>query len=138
MDIARLRLQDTLVRFAKLIEACSLSLLGPSAVIHIQPTKCNLWLQVRWSGFDSKTGKMGKQHGRKWLLSIRMTDSEVVQTAFMAVMAVMEHETREDFKYKGHPIFCPHYNVQALALLHNGMSVRDTDLLDARPNVLGS
>jgi hypothetical protein len=55
--------------------------------------------------------------GRKWRLSAWMTKSEVVQTAFMAYLAWMEHEVRESFKYKGEAIFSPHYDVDALVKL---------------------
>ena len=54
------------------------------------------------------------QHGRKWLLSRHMTDGEVVQTAFKAIMAALEHEAREEFKYKDMAIFGPHYDIEAL------------------------
>lgn len=39
--------------------------------------------------------KQGKWKGRKWFLSPHMCKSEVVQTAFMAIMAYNEHELRE-------------------------------------------
>ena len=55
------------------------------------------------------------QKGRKWLLSPYMTKSEVIQTAFKAVMTAEEHETREKFTYKGQPVFGPHFNVDVLA-----------------------
>ena len=55
-----------------------------------------------------------KQYGRKWRLSQRMTRSEVITTAFKAVLTAMEHETREQFKYKGIDIFGPHIDVDAM------------------------
>jgi hypothetical protein len=54
------------------------------------------------------------QHGRKWLLSPEMTDGEVVQTAFKAVMCAIEHEVREEFTYKDAPIFGPHFDIETL------------------------
>jgi hypothetical protein len=81
------------------------------------------FLQVRFSaGFD------GAQHGRKWRLSEHMTRSEIVQTALMAVLAAEEHEARERFRYRGQPIFGPHFDVEQLYALTN------TPLhLDVRP-----
>lgn len=74
------------------------------------------FLQVK---FKDCTGAEWK--GRKWLLSPHMTDSEVIQTAFKAVMTAEEHETREAFKYLGQAIFGPHYDVNQLAeLVKNG------------------
>lgn len=55
--------------------------------------------------------------GRKWRLSRHMTPGEIVQTAFMACMAWEEHECREAFKYKGQPVFSPHYNIESLVRL---------------------
>lgn len=57
------------------------------------------------------------QRGRKWWLSPHMTRSELVQTALMAVLAAVEHEAREDFRYKGVAIFGPHLDVEALRVL---------------------
>lgn len=54
------------------------------------------------------------QTGRKWVLSPHMTKSEVIQTAFKAIMTAEEHETREKFKYKGRAIFGPYFNVDDL------------------------
>jgi hypothetical protein len=84
-----------------------------------------LYLQVKWWGHNSETGAREWCIGRKWFLSPHMTNSEVVQTAFAAVMAVMEHETREFFQYKGQPIFCPHYDVEILVALHRRGSCQD-------------
>lgn len=64
--------------------------------------------------------------GRKWLLSEHMTKSEVVQTAFKAVMTAEEHETREKFLYKDKAIFGPHYDVDFLS------DVVGMDVVDAR------
>jgi hypothetical protein len=55
-----------------------------------------------------------RQYGRKWRLSQRMTRSEIVTTAFKAVLTAMEHETREQFKYKGVDVFGPHIDVDAM------------------------
>jgi hypothetical protein len=55
--------------------------------------------------------------GRKWYLSPHMVKGEIVQTAFAACLAWEEHECREAFKYKGQPVFSPHYNIEALVLL---------------------
>ncbi len=57
------------------------------------------------------------QTGRKWMLSPHMTKSEVVQTAFKAVMTAIEHETREKFRYRSTAIFGPHFNVDDLVLI---------------------
>ena len=73
------------------------------------------WLQVRFSNEDAEIpGGRYVQYGRKWRLSEHMTTSEIVQTALMAVLAAEEHEAREAFKYRGHAIFGPHLDIEAL------------------------
>lgn len=85
------------------------------------------FLQVAFFEFDSgadssvepRTGEKTLQKGRKWLLSPYMTKSEVVQTAFKAVITAVEHEARENFRYKSKPIFGPHFNVDRLLEICN-------------------
>jgi hypothetical protein len=75
-------------------------------------------LQIRCDeGTCNVTGKPLSWTGRKWKLSSYMTDGEVVQTAFMAVMAANEHETREKFTYRGVSVFDPHYDIEKLVEL---------------------
>jgi len=52
--------------------------------------------------------------GRKWRVSKHSTKSEVVQTCLKAVLTAVEHEAREHFVYRGHAIFGPHFDVDAL------------------------
>lgn len=56
------------------------------------------------------------QRGRKWLISEHMTDSEIVQTAFLAIKVAEEHEMRENFKFEGQCIFGPHFDLHNLAV----------------------
>lgn len=68
-------------------------------------------------GICNVTGAAMSWRSRKWPLSIHMTDGEIVQTAFKAVMTAMEHEVREMFRYRGESIFDPHYDVEKLVEL---------------------
>jgi len=63
--------------------------------------------------------------GRKWLLSQHMTDSEIVQTALLAVLVCEEHEARERFRYRGAAIFGPHQDVEDLVRHPAKLSVRN-------------
>lgn len=84
------------------------------------------WLQVEcYEGTDNVTGKPMTWKGRKWRLSSHMTKSEIVQTAFKAVMTAMEHETREKFTYRGATIFDPHYDVDRLHALRSDPAAID-------------
>lgn len=64
------------------------------------------------------------QKGRKWLISEHMTDSEIVQTAFLAIQVAEEHEMRETFKFEGQAIFGPHFDLHHLA---EAISVGEVD-----------
>ena len=74
-----------------------------------------LWfLQVRFDGAHVQTGETTHWSGRKWRLSMHMTNSEIVQTALKAVLTAEEHEARERFQYRGRSIFGPHLSVDRL------------------------
>jgi len=60
-------------------------------------------------------GRPVRQTTRKWQLSAHMTTSELVQTALKCVLTSLEHEAREQFIYRGKPIFGPHFDVERLA-----------------------
>lgn len=65
---------------------------------------------------------------RKYYLSPRMTDSEIIQTAFLLVKVAEEHELREKFLYKGRSIFGPHFDsdkLHGLCEQPNALDVRD-------------
>ena len=85
------------------------------------------FLRIHCAGICNTTGAPLAWNGRKWMLSRHMTVSEVVQTAFKAVMTALEHEARENFKYRGAAIFGPHFNVERLVALAN-----DPDAFDER------
>lgn len=52
--------------------------------------------------------------GRKWRLSPCMTDGEVVQTVFKAMLTFLEHELREKFTFDGVAVFGPHLDIHRL------------------------
>lgn len=69
------------------------------------------------SGKDNRTGLAAPWNGRKWRLSPHMTDGEIVQTAFLAVMTAAEHEQREKFSFDDVTVFDPHYDIHQLVAL---------------------
>jgi hypothetical protein len=77
----------------------------------------DIWLQWIFSAPCVKTGETIKQKSRKWRLSIHMTRTEVINTAFSAALMASEHELRENFKYKEQPVFCGHISVDDRAYL---------------------
>jgi len=84
------------------------------------------FLQVTFEAPDAYTGIQTVQRGRKWYVSCHSTDSEIVQTAFAAVLMAEEHEIRESFQFNGQPIFGPHFNSYKLAdFAQQGEEVHD-------------
>lgn len=72
------------------------------------------FLQVLFDAPDNYTGDITEQRCRKWQLSQFMTKSELIRTAYKAVLTATEHEVGEHFRYKGELIYCPHVDVEAL------------------------
>ena len=85
------------------------------------------YLRVRFAGPCNTTGRFQEWEGRKWFLSSEASRSEIVQTAFKAVITALEHEARETFRYKGEAIFGPHFDCDLLVEL-----CKRSDALDAR------
>ena len=56
----------------------------------------------------------GQQTTRKWYISPWATKSELVQTALKLVITALEHEAREQFRYKDVAVFGPHFDVDRL------------------------
>lgn len=88
-----------------------------------------VYLQASFLAPCAITGAMGEQRTRKWLLSLHMTVSELVQTALKCVLTSVEHEAREAFRWRGEAVFGPHLDVvQTWALC-----ATDRAQLDVRP-----
>lgn len=72
------------------------------------------YIQVQFRAKDSTGGPEQNWNGRKWYISQHATNQEVIQTCFKAVMTAMEHEVREEFKYRDVAVFQPHMDLDAL------------------------
>lgn len=51
--------------------------------------------------------------GRKWMLSQHMTETEVVNTCWLAIERAEIHEAAERFTYRGLRVFDPHRSIHA-------------------------
>lgn len=76
-------------------------------------------LQLSCDEVDLSNGEPSLQFGRKWHVGKRAGKSEIVQTAFKAVVTWMEHDAREHFRYKGAQVFGPHFEIDDLERLCN-------------------
>lgn len=78
------------------------------------------------------TGDTSLQEGRRWFVSNGCTPSDVVRTAFKAVATWAEHETREEFKYKGVRVFSPHLELNNL-VARGGIKAIDSASFEEMP-----
>lgn len=87
------------------------------------------YLQIQFMGACNDSGEVQRQYCRKWQLSYFMVTSEIVRTAYKAVLAAVEHEASENFYYKNCRIFNPHVDVEALVDISNSgrIEVRDKE-----------
>lgn len=87
----------------------------------------NAYLQWRFNAPDYSGGQVGGSKWwttRKYQLSRHMTESELVQTAFLAALQAEEHECREAFRYMDKAPFNPHISVAALMSVCDQLEVR--------------
>lgn len=70
---------------------------------------------------DTVTGNMELQQTRLWLIAEVDTKSDIVRTLFKLIMTSMEHKAREWFLYDGKSIFGPHFDVDRLHAIHEGV-----------------
>jgi hypothetical protein len=96
---------------------------------HILPPDQALSYHMRVSCKEGTCNVSGEPHswnGRCWRLSEHMTPTEIVLTAFKAVLTALEHEAREQFTYKGVAVLDSHIDVEEL------VKARSENKLDAR------
>jgi hypothetical protein len=99
----------------------------PSLEFDVGAKGTTVWLRVRCpQGRCTVSGKPFAWTGRKWILSRYMTDTEIVLTAFKALLTAYEHEARELFKVDGYAILDSHYSVDDM------VNLARTAELDAR------
>jgi hypothetical protein len=74
----------------------------------------HFFLQLEWWETDFVSKQPALQRSRRWLIETDMTESEVVQTAWLAIQTAEIHEARERFTYVGRRVFGPHLDVRAV------------------------
>ncbi len=110
--------QFTLQRFMRVLDLVTY----PSFSFVVSAREAGFYLQIECKGTCNVTGEPLAWKSRKWMLSAHMTDGEIVQTAFKAVLTALEHEARENFLYRGVSVFDPHYDLDALVRLRRDPS----------------
>ena len=85
----------------------------PSWGYRLEPYDRGWLFQVEFLSPFEEPWKRELQRGRKFYISPFATESEVVQTYWLAVSLALEHEARELFTYKGAVVFGPHIDINA-------------------------
>lgn len=70
------------------------------------------YLQVVYFEPDIYTGEVELQKSRKWIIETEASETDVVHTAFAAVMRSYDHVVQEHFTYHGKRVYSPHFNVR--------------------------
>lgn len=72
------------------------------------------YIQVQFDAPCSNTGIIERQYCRKHALSLYMTNSEIIRTAYKAVRDAVLHEMDEEFRFRGERIMSPHMDYEKL------------------------
>lgn len=75
------------------------------------PTVWLLWciLETR----DSVRGDLTSLESRTWYVDDTFTEDDLIETAFLAIQEMENHEMREFFKVDGYPVYNPHIPIYA-------------------------
>jgi hypothetical protein len=84
-------------------------------------------LQVTYMEADVETGVVEEQRARKWYISPFSTETEIVETALLAIQRSMMHVVGEHFTYRGRRVYSPHFHIE------NRVELCDLGAFDQRP-----
>jgi hypothetical protein len=79
----------------------------------VEASKGGFLIQLVCEEPEARTGVAELLHGRKWHVPQSADASDLVRTAFKAVVTWQEHEAREKFFYRGVAVFGPHCDVES-------------------------
>lgn len=117
----------TLDDLEKIISDIDAEYQGNPFAIFTGDHKGRLWVQVGTVRPDSYSGEIGIGKGGKAYVSEHATHDEIVKKVFGLVLAYVEHEAREGFKWKDHRIFNPHTTIEALYESCKKVNYRNND-----------
>lgn len=117
----------------EIMEAILKDVTYPAAKFVLRANNAVPYLQIEFDGCCNFSGVPMTWRGRKWGLSYYMTKSEVVQTAFLALLTALEHETREKFMFKGRAVFGPHFDIERLITLASDPNNQDVRMEPPKP-----
>lgn len=111
----------------------------PSYLIFVDEDNGGIFIQVGIIGLDNYQHSTLQEsqkivYGRRWRVEPQLPSSEIIQTAFLALMKAREHEIRELIKYKQHdkvttPFSC-HHDLPLMAMSQKTNADDDNVLID--------
>lgn len=74
-------------------------------------------------GVCAVTGVAAPWLGRPWPISLDITNGDLVQTLFKALLTALEHEARECFTFQGQRVMDPHRNMELVEVYDGEFSL---------------
>lgn len=68
-------------------------------------------LQLVYPEADIYSGHVEQQNARKWYISPFATETEIVESAYTAVLRSLRHRLGEAFTYQGRRVYSPHLSI---------------------------
>jgi hypothetical protein len=99
----------------------------PSYLLFVDEDNAGVFIQVGIIGLDNYLNPQAQEqqkivYGRRWRVEPQLPSSEIIQTAFLALMKAREHEVRELIKYtesdKVTTPFSCHHDLPLMAMSH--------------------
>lgn len=98
----------------------------PGLTIQLEHQEHGLCVRVHCpTGVCTVTGEPAPWSGRPWPVSLDITNADLVQTAFKAVLTALEHEAREVFTFQGETVMQPHRNMDLVEVYDGEFSVSE-------------
>ncbi len=121
-----MNLQEQKAYFEEILEKISYGRHNGTWSLRLHLDETRYYLQVHCSGIPGSTDPDdGPWTGRKWLLSPHMVRSEIIRTAYKAIIAAEEHEIQEKFKYRDCTVMGPHMHMDELVDLIQAKKLHD-------------
>lgn len=96
----------------------------PGVHVELEHKEHGLALRVHCpNGVCAVTGEAAPWVGRAWPVSLGITNGDLVQTAFKAILTALEHEARELFTFQGERVMDPHRDMPLIEVYDGEFSV---------------
>lgn len=96
----------------------------PGVVFELEHREHGLCVRVHCpDGVCAVSGEPAPWSGRAWPVDYTITNGDLVQTAFKALLTAVEHEARELFLFQGEQVMNPHRSMELVEVYDGEFSV---------------